>query len=100
VLGGHESWHIHPDGWISGVYYVAVPEGSPGDDRAGAIELGPMPFGTDARLSAWPRSRVAPLPGQLLMFPSYYGHRTWPTGRDEPRVCVAFDVVPVPAGAG
>ncbi len=25
-LGGHEEWHIHPDGWLSGVFYVEVPD--------------------------------------------------------------------------
>jgi hypothetical protein len=90
---GHEAWHIHPGGWISGVYYVAVPNQDVSDGSAGAIEFGPMPFGTERESLAWPRWRIPPQPGQLLLFPSYYGHRTWPTGHDDPRLIVAFDVV-------
>ncbi len=91
---GHERWHMHPSGWLSGVYYVHVPQvdtsrgGHPGD-----IEFGPFPFGADRATAAWPRRFVTPRTGMLLLFPSYFGHRTWPTGVTEPRICVAFDVV-------
>jgi tetratricopeptide (TPR) repeat protein len=94
---GHEQWHIHPSGWISGVYYVEMPE-VPADGGAhpGAIEFGPFPFGTDQEKAAWPRQRVTPQAGTLVLFPSYYAHRTWPTGVTRPRICVAFDVVAAP----
>ncbi|MDB5070007.1 MAG: hypothetical protein JWM87_1118 [Candidatus Eremiobacteraeota bacterium] len=91
---GHEGWHLHPDGWLSGVYYVHVPEtDTRAGGRAGAIEFGPHPFAGTREDAPWPRRHVAPRAGLLLLFPSYYGHRTWPTGVDEPRLCVAFDVV-------
>ena len=90
---GHEEWHIHPAAQMSGVYYVAVPEA--GDDaRAGSIEFGPMPLGTSAEPDAWPRRRFRPQAGRLLLFPSFYGHRTWPTGSNETRLVVAFDAMP------
>jgi tetratricopeptide (TPR) repeat protein len=89
---GHEDWHNHPGGWLSGVYYASVPAAA--DARAGTIEFGPLPFGIDAEPRAWPRWRVRPRPGRLLLFPSHYGHRTWPTGRGDTRLCVAFDVSP------
>ncbi len=92
---GHESWHLHPDGWLSGVYYVAVPPAEPrAGERPGAIEFGPHPFGGYREDSAWRRWHVVPRAGLLLLFPSYYAHRTWPTGSAEPRVCIAFDVIP------
>jgi uncharacterized protein (TIGR02466 family) len=90
---GHEGWHIHPAASLSGVYYVAVPEAG-GDPRAGAIEFGPMPLGSDAEPPPWPRRRLRARAGQLLLFPSFYGHRTWPTGSEETRLVVAFDVSP------
>ena len=34
---GHEDWHMHPGGWVSGVYYAAVPAGAP---RGGAHDDG------------------------------------------------------------
>ena len=92
---GHEDWHMHPGGWISGVYYVAVPQVElRGDGRAGAIEFGPFPFGGPRAVRSWPRAQCTPRAGSLLLFPSYYGHRTWPTRVTEPRIVVAFDVVP------
>lgn len=96
---GHERWHVHPSGWISGVYYVNVPEikGSDNDCHSGAIEFGPYPFRSSQECSSWKRWHVNPQAGQLLLFPSYYPHRTWPTGVSDPRLCVAFDVKPTPA---
>ena len=92
---GHETWHLHPAGWLSGVYYVEVPrvEASAGG-HPGAIEFGPHPVGAERPTAGWPRRLLTPEAGQLLLFPSYYGHRTWPTGVAESRICVAFDVVP------
>jgi tetratricopeptide (TPR) repeat protein len=92
---GHEDWHVHPDGWLSGVYYVSIPPPGPGaGQRAGTIEFGPHPFAGRRAGCPWRRRSVAPRTGMLLLFPSYYAHRTYPTGTAEPRVCVAFDVVP------
>jgi uncharacterized protein (TIGR02466 family) len=90
---GHETWHIHPSGWLSGVYYVQIPEMKfSGFDPAGAIEFGPYPFSSKKQCPAWPTRCVEPQAGLLLLFPSYYGHKTWPTGVGDSRVCVAFDV--------
>jgi hypothetical protein len=51
-----------------------------------------MPFGHELTHSGVPHWRVAPEPGMLLLFPSYYAHSTRPTGVDEARICIAFDV--------
>jgi uncharacterized protein (TIGR02466 family) len=91
---GHETWHVHPHGWISGVYYVKVPRVAPSPGRhPGAIEFGPYPLGRERDNLPWPRWHVMPQAGLLLLFPSYYAHRTWPTSVDDTRICVAFDVV-------
>jgi tetratricopeptide (TPR) repeat protein len=92
---GHETWHIHPDGWISGVYYVKVPEVEPSrSGHPGAIEFGLNPFGWKGEKLPLPHWHVMPQAGLLLLFPSYYAHRTWSTGVSDPRICVAFDVMP------
>jgi Putative 2OG-Fe(II) oxygenase len=91
----HHGWHIHQAGWISGVYYVRMPEVAERDDpRPGAIEFGPYPFAGDERLFHSYQWHVAPAPGLLVIFPSYYPHRTWPTGVAGLRICVPFDVRP------
>jgi uncharacterized protein (TIGR02466 family) len=91
---GHEDWHIHPSGCVSGVYYVAVPELDADLSRAGAIGFGPLPLGDDMETLSWPRWELRPQPGQMLLFPSHFAHRTWPSGSPTPRICIAFDAVP------
>jgi uncharacterized protein (TIGR02466 family) len=98
---GHEDWHMHPSAWISGVYYVAVPNaGARSNARAGQITFGSFPFGAESADPAWPRRHVTPREGLLLIFPSYFAHRTWPTGVADPRICVAFDVGAAPPNDG
>ncbi|MEO9635793.1 MAG: putative 2OG-Fe(II) oxygenase [Parasphingorhabdus sp.] len=94
VDDGHEDWHCHPAGWLSGVYYLDVPELSDKPDLAGQIEFGPLMLDTDNTLDTWPKKRIRPEADMLLLFPSYFGHRTYPTGSNYPRISIAFDIVP------
>lgn len=93
--GGHQLPHLHPLAWLSGVYYVAVPPAL-GDD--GALEFGEPPPRVAARVQP-ERRRIAALPGRLVVFPSWYWHRTLPFAQPGERISVAFDVMPLPAGA-
>ncbi len=100
--GGHQSSHIHRDGWLSGVYYAQLPDsvsaGTPG--HAGWIEFG--------RQQVYPKSQsrprvqvFQPVEGKLLLFPSYFYHRTLPFNSETQRISIAFDLVPtgaVPTG--
>jgi tetratricopeptide (TPR) repeat protein len=90
---GHQRPHIHPSGWLSGVYYVRVPRGIGGATHYGCIELGKPPANIGCRRPHETR-RVAPLAGQMLLFPSYVYHHTIPFHGDENRISFAFDVVP------
>jgi tetratricopeptide (TPR) repeat protein len=98
----HHRWHLHQAGWISGVYYIQVPKIDQNrDGLAGGIEFGPYPFGGDEEKLRPYRWQVRTEAGLLIMFPSYFAHRTQPTGVPEPRLCVAFDVRPAsPLRAG
>jgi tetratricopeptide (TPR) repeat protein len=92
----HHGWHIHQAGWISGVYYIEVPDiDCSRDELGGTIEFGPYPFSANEEKLRPYRWRVRPEPGLLLLFPSYFAHRTWPTRLPDHRICVAFDVRPV-----
>lgn len=88
--GGFHTAHIHPAAWLSGVFYVKVPAG--GIDAAGALELG-----CDShvlRRNVEPMlMRVCPEPGSLVLFPSYFYHRTLPTRGAGERISIAFDLV-------
>ncbi len=89
--GGHQALHFHPGPWLTGVYYVAAPEGS---ERPGALRVGGLP-GWTAASPPWPVIDVEPVPGRLILFPSYVPHETLPTGSDQTRISVAFDVADV-----
>jgi uncharacterized protein (TIGR02466 family) len=90
--GGHHVNHIHPEGWISSAYYLAVPpEVEDPVARSGWIKFGeplfPMPGGEPLRY-------VQPRAGRLVLFPSYLWHGTTPIHGDEPRMTIAFDAAP------
>jgi tetratricopeptide (TPR) repeat protein len=92
----HHDWHIHQAGWISGVYYIHVPKiDQDPEGLAGSIEFGPYPFGDNQDKLRPYRWHVRTDPGLLILFPSYFAHRTWPTRVSDPRLCVAFDVRPI-----
>ena len=99
VLGreGHQDAHIHPTGWLSGVYYAAVPPTDVGArPDTGWIEFGRPP--DDMRVTRSPDVRTyAPRPGRMLLFPSYFHHRTVPWQGEGRRISIAFDVMPAPA---
>lgn len=89
VGAGHHSHHVHPQGWISSAFYVALPDGLEGD--AGCLTLG-VP---QAELATGlpPIRKIAPKVGQLVLFPSMMWHGTVPFAAGE-RLTVAFDVAP------
>jgi uncharacterized protein (TIGR02466 family) len=96
---GHQISHIHPTGWLSGVYYVRVPAIRCPGARSGYLVLGSLPSKCAEIDPPWGVRYIEPLPGRLVMFPSHIPHATIPTGSEEPRICVAFDVVPVQSDA-
>lgn len=93
---GHQIPHIHETGWLSGVYYPKVPPDMGGDDPAGWIEFG-KPQDIYAPTRQPPVRLIEPQEGRMVLFPSYYYHRTVPTGSDQLRISIAFDVMPVAA---
>lgn len=84
---GHHSHHIHPQGWISSAFYVAVPEGLNGEE--GWLTLGEPQ--SELGLDLPPIRRIAPQQGQLVLFPSMMWHGTLPFSAGE-RMTIAFDV--------
>jgi hypothetical protein len=87
---GFQTSHIHPQGWISGVYYVGPESG-----EAGALKLGALPESYGIA-PPWGVMRIAPRPSRLVLFPSWVPHSTEHAGRNEGRISVAFDLVPLP----
>jgi len=93
---GHQLPHVHPSAWLSGVYYAQLPGAvSEQDaDQAGWIEFGRPPDKL-AGGSSFPVRRFAPHEGRMFIFPAFLYHQTVPFVSDEPRISLAFDVVPL-----
>lgn len=92
---GNQKPHIHMSGYLSGCYYVTIPDevSGSGADNAGAFEMGrppeELPFKAD-----FPVETVKPSEGLMLLFPAFMYHGTVPFKSDSKRICVAFDVIP------
>jgi tetratricopeptide (TPR) repeat protein len=84
---GYHANHIHPAGWISSALYLVLPPDLAGE--AGWLTLGEPQ--AELKLDMPPFRSVEPLPGRLVLFPSYMWHGTRPFGEGE-RMTVAFDV--------
>lgn len=91
---GYQRPHIHPTAWLSGVYYPSLPDVvRDGTSQAGWIEFGAPPSSLACE-PALPTHRLQPREGLLVLFPSYFYHRTLPYESDEERVSIAFDFTP------
>lgn len=97
VLGsqGHQAPHIHRSGWLSGCYYAKIPDviSAKSTDRSGWIEFGRPQDNANASATPVVRS-YAPREGMVVLFPSYFYHRTEPFDSDEMRISIAFDIIP------
>jgi len=90
---GHHVAHIHPSGWLSGVYYVQVGGAVSRDGPEGWIEFGRPQ--TVYRARAEPEVKlIRPVEGELILFPSFFFHRTVAFEAAAERICIAFDLCP------
>lgn len=91
---GRQKVHRHPFGWLSGVYYVTAQRPSGENAYRGPLIVGaldPEAHGIDP---PWGTREIEPVPGRLVLFPSYFPHATEPSGIDGARISIAFDVIP------
>ena len=95
--GAHSSLHMHPYANISGVYYVQTPNEaevlSGANARAGWIHL------QDPRSAAYAfpipgqfnNMSIPPMPGSMIMFPSFLEHYVTPFQGAGARISIAFN---------
>lgn len=93
--GGHQAPHQHPLGFVSGVYYLSLPaDMQAAGAQAGWLEFGCLPTRLASRVDP-PARAIAPATDRLVVFPSYFWHRTLDFQSAETRISIAFDAVPV-----
>lgn len=91
--GGYHTNHVHPTGWISSAYYVALPDEMADESRQeGWLKFGEPSF--DANLQHPIRRTVRPVIGRVVLFPSYMWHGTVAFRSQQTRTTIAFDVIP------
>ena len=87
--------HVHYASYVSAVYYPQVPRDmDSARTGAGFLEFGGGPARFPCRVSREVRA-VQPREGLLVLFPSYFYHRTAPFRAAQPRIAIAFDTTPV-----
>ena len=89
--GGFHADHLHAQGWLSSACYIALP---PAVERGqeGWLRFGQPGVPTRPSLAA--EHFVKPEAGKLVLFPSYMWHGTVPFSGEDPRLTVAFDLLP------
>ncbi len=94
AAGGRQLSHLHPLGFVSGVYYVQLPAdmGRSGA-HAGCLEFSSSPP-EQAPAGDSPVHLVEPKLGRLVIFPSYFRHATRPFTSSSNRISIAFDAMP------
>ena len=91
---GHtQGLHVHPSANVSGVYYVTAPSAALAPGDAGKISFyDPRPRATMNQLAFQAtRHRVAPMPGDMYLFPSWLEHSVAAFQGEGIRLCIAFN---------
>lgn len=102
-LGDYHDSHNHPHAYLSGTYYVKVPESAPEigtrrDRRSGCISFYD-PRGA-VNMTAVKRDpyieaehTIRPRPGLILLWPAFLHHFVHPNLTEETRVSISYNVV-------
>ncbi len=102
-FGDYHDVHNHPHCWLSGTYYVAVPQQAdplPGrrDRQPGSISFfDPRPQANMNAIRNDPQVEaelsVLPTPGTIMMWPAFLHHFVHPNLSQDKRISVSFNVV-------
>ena len=91
--GGSLSPHNHPNGWLSGVYYLSVPDKI--NKHEGNINFSLVHPDYPKSDVNFPNFELETKNSRLVLFPSSLYHSTVPFSDIGKRICIAFDFQPV-----
>ena len=89
---GYQTSHNHPNGWISGVFYLKIP--SKLLKNEGKIEFSLHGYDMPIINREISKKLIEPKEGKIILFPSTLYHKTIPFSSDDKRISLAFDVIP------
>ncbi|NIM27111.1 MAG: hypothetical protein GTO67_11005 [Gammaproteobacteria bacterium] len=102
-FGDYHDYHNHPHAYLSGTYYVRVPEDrekleTRSDLRPGRITLyDPRACANMTAIKGdpyvEPEYTIAPQPGLILLWPAFLNHFVHPNLSKQPRLSVSFNVM-------
>lgn len=102
-LGDYHNLHNHPHAWLSGTYYVAVPDQSGAVRHRDDLNPGAISFfdpRAQANMTAVrgdgqfdPELRLLPRAGELFLWPSFLHHLVHPNLVEVARISVSFNAV-------
>jgi uncharacterized protein (TIGR02466 family) len=92
--GHYNNLHTHPSATWSGVYYVDNGESSAAAEGTGIQLYDANPARTNIFFPylGSPSFRFPPVPGLMILFPSYLPHAVPPHQGDRPRISIAFNL--------
>jgi len=90
--GGKQISHNHPDGWLSGVFYLNVPKNL--EKNEGAIKFSIHGLNYKIISHSYSEKIHNPSNGDIVLFPSSLFHETFPYKADDKRIVIAFDLKP------
>ena len=103
MKGDYHNLHNHPHSWLSGTYYIAVPDQTAAEQYRSDLNFAAISFydpRPQANMNAIrddgqvdPEYRVLPQAGDMFLWPSFLHHFIHPNGVDAPRLSISFNVV-------
>ena len=95
--GGYNNSHIHPNSFFSGAYYIKAP---PDSGRLALMDPRPgvqqnMPTRKPGKLprELWRDAYYDPVPGRIIMFPSWMWHKVEINKSKDIRISVSFNFI-------
>ena len=103
MKGDYHNLHNHPHSWLSGTYYINIPDQSNADVFRNDLNPAAISF-FDPRPQANmnsikndnqvdPEYRVLPSSGDLFIWPAFLHHLVHPNMSDFPRISISFNVM-------
>ena len=89
--GGNLNQHNHENGWLTGTFYLQMPEQGRNAEE-GAIEFSHQGPRYPSGNAAFEKRLIRPSARDLNIFSSALYHRTHPFQSKKQRICIAFDV--------